>query len=237
MIRDLACWNQMNQPECSDARRTLMTLTQEISNVLVHMQGNVPPATLATIGQATETLSRSGIAERALKVGDTVPNFTLPNASGQPIQIQTLLDRGPVVISFYRGQWCPFCSLELAALQRSLPEIKALNASLVAISPQTPDNSLSTVEKNNLKFEVLSDTGNQVAKQFGIVYQLSEEMREVQKGFGVNLAESNGDASYELPISATYVVGTDGRIVFAFTDPDFTKRLEPSEILTVLKQL
>ncbi len=213
-----------------------MTLAQEINDILTYMQGNVPPGTLATIGQATETLNRSGITERSLKVGDTVPNFTLPNASGQPIQIQTLLAQGPVVISFYRGQWCPFCSLELAALQKALPEIKALNASLVAISPQTPDNTLSTVEKNNLEFEVLSDAGNQVAKQFGIVYQLSEEMREVQKGFGVNLSESNGDASYGLPISATYVVG-NGQIVYAFTDPDFTKRLEPSEILAALKQL
>lgn len=213
-----------------------MTLAQEINNVLTYMQGNVPPETLAKIGQATETLSRSGITERALKVGDTVPNFTLPNASGQLISSQTLLAQGPVVISFYRGQWCPFCSLELAALQKALPEIKALNASLVAISPQTPDSTLSTVEKNNLEFEVLSDAGNQVAKQFGIVYQLSAEMREVQKGFGVNLSESNGDASYELPISATYVVG-NGRIVYAFTDPDFTKRLEPSEILAALKQL
>ncbi len=214
-----------------------MTLAQEINDVLTYMQGNVPPETLATIGQSTETLGRSGITERSLKVGEPVPNFTLPNASGQPIQIQTLLAQGPVVISFYRGQWCPFCSLELAALQKALPEIKALNASLVAISPQTPDNTLSTVEKNNLEFEVLSDTGNQVAKQFGIVYQLSEEMREVQKGFGVHLSESNGDASYELPISATYVLRTDGRIVYAFTDPDFTKRLEPSEILAALKQL
>lgn len=214
-----------------------MTLAQEINGVLTYMQGNVPSETLATIGQATETLSRSGITERSLKVGDAVPNFTLPNASGHPIQIHTLLAQGAVVISFYRGQWCPFCSLELAALQKVLPEIRALNASLVAISPQTPDNTLSTVEKNNLEFEVLSDAGNQVAKQFGIVYQLSEDMRQVQEGFGVNLPESNGDASYELPISATYVVGTDGRIVYAFTDPDFTRRLEPSEILAALKHL
>ncbi|MBW4558945.1 MAG: AhpC/TSA family protein [Trichormus sp. ATA11-4-KO1] len=214
-----------------------MTLAQEIDKVLSYMQSNVPVETLTTISQSTENLARAGIVEKSLQVGDTVPNFTLPNAKEQAVQIQTLLAHGPVVISFYRGQWCPFCSLELTELQKVLPEIKSLGASLVAISPQTPDHTLSTVEKNNLEFEVLSDVGNKVAKQFGLVYQLSEQVRQVHKGFGIDVSEYNGDTSYELPISATYVVAKNSQIVYAFIDPDYTKRLEPTDILTILKQL
>ncbi len=187
--------------------------------------------------KATEDLVKSGIADRSLKVGDRVSEFTLTNAVGKEITLRSLLAEGPVVISFYRGQWCPYCNLELRALQKALPEIIANGASLVAISPQTPDNSLSTAEKNELTFEVLSDVGNKVAREFGLVFTLPEELRPIYEGFGVDLLAHNGDKTFELPLPATYVVAADGKVISAFVDPDYTKRLEPEEIVAALGEI
>ncbi len=147
-----------------------MSLMTELQNLLNQVASQVPAETLSTIGQSTQQVADLKLDEKALKVGDRIPNFTLPSATERSVELQQLLARGPVVISFYRGLWCPFCNLELRALQNALPEINAFDASLVAISPQTPNNSLSTAEKHNLTFEVLSDVGNKVAKQFGLVY-------------------------------------------------------------------
>ncbi|MDJ0714305.1 MAG: peroxiredoxin-like family protein [Prochloraceae cyanobacterium] len=187
--------------------------------------------------KATEDLVKSGIADRSLKVGDRVSEFTLTNAIGKEITLRSLLAEGPVVISFYRGQWCPYCNLELRALQKALPEIIANGASLVAISPQTPDNSLSTAEKNELTFEVLRDVGNKVAREFGLVFTLPEELRPIYEGFGVDLLAHNGDKTFELPLPATYVVAADGKVISAFVDPDYTKRLEPEEIVAALGEI
>ncbi|WP_218079539.1 peroxiredoxin-like family protein [Anthocerotibacter panamensis] len=214
-----------------------MSLTQELNNVATHIKSQIPAEALSTMGQAMAELIQSGIVDRSLKVGATVPDFTLPNAAGTPVQLSTLLAQGPVVISFYRGAWCPFCNLELHALQQALPEIQALGANLVAISPQTPDNSLTTIEKNSLTFEVLSDSGNTVARQFGIVFQLAESLRPIYANFGIDLPVFNGDTSFELPMPATYVIAPDGRVAYTFVDPDYTKRLEPAQVLEALRSL
>ncbi|BAZ11624.1 redoxin domain-containing protein [Calothrix sp. NIES-4071] len=214
-----------------------MNLTQELQNLLNHVASQVPAETLSTIGQSTQQVADLKIDQKALKVGERVSNFSLPGATGQLVELQQLLAKGPVVIAFYRGEWCPFCNLELRALQNASPEIKALGASLVAISPQTPDNSLSTSEKHSLTFEVLSDVGNKVAKQFGLVYTVGEVMRAVMASFGTDLSASNGDDSFELPLPATYVIDTDGAVTFRFIDADFTKRLDPAEIITALSNL
>jgi peroxiredoxin len=118
-----------------------------------------------------------------------------------------------------------------------LPEIKSLGADLVAISPQLPDGSLSTVERHALEFEVLSDVGNRVARDFGIVFEVGEPLRETYRGFGLDLRAMNGDDNFELPLTATYVIDTDGTIVHAFVDPDYCKRLEPAEIIQVLETM
>ena len=214
-----------------------MSLTQELANYLAQSQANRPPEVKEVMGKATEDLVRSGIADQSLNTGDTAPNFSLPNATGQTVTLGNLLSSGPVVISFYRGQWCPYCNLELRALQAVLPDIQSLGAQLVAISPQTPDNSLSTTEKNELTFEVLSDVGNQVARQFGLVFSLPEELRPIYQGFGIDLPAHNGDETFELPIPATYVIKSDGAIAHAFMDPDYTKRMDPADILAALRSL
>lgn len=122
-------------------------------------------------------------------------------------------------------------------MQRSLPEIKSLGAELVAVSPQLPDNSLSTAEKLALEFEVLSDVGNKIAREFGLVFQLTEKIREIYQGFGIDLPAANGDRSFELPVPATYVVAPDGVIAYAYIDADYTKRLDPETIIAELKKL
>jgi len=214
-----------------------MTLTQEINTLRQQIQAKIPEDTKAVMDKAMEDLVNSGLADQSLKVGNKAPNFRLPNAVGKTVELQDLLSRNPVVISFYRGGWCPYCNLELRSLQQSLPEIKELGATLVAISPQTPDNSLSTVEKNDLEFEVLSDVGNQVAKEFGLVFVLPEELRPIYQDFGIDLPAHNGEDTFELPIPATYVIAQDGTIIHAFVDADYTKRLDPAEIIAALKKI
>jgi len=140
-----------------------------------------------------------------------------------------------VIINFYRGAWCPYCNLELKALQGKFDEFKSLNAQLIAISPQTPDASLSTKEKNELQFEVLSDKENKIAKEYGLVFSLAEEIRPIYLSFGIDLLSSNEDNSYELPMPATYVIDKNKKIVFAFIDEDYTKRCEPQEIIEAIK--
>ncbi|EDX77376.1 Redoxin superfamily [Coleofasciculus chthonoplastes PCC 7420] len=213
-----------------------MTLTQEINTLRQQIQAKMSEETKAVMDKAMQDLVNSGLTNQSLKVGDKAPNFALPNAVGKTVELQDLLSRNPVVISFYRGGWCPYCNLELRSLQQSLAEIKKLGATLVTISPQTPDNSLSTVEKNELEFEVLSDAGNQVAKDFGLVFVLPEELRPIYQDFGIDLPAHNGDNTFELPIPATYVIAQNGTIIHAFVDPDYTKRLDPAEIITALKQ-
>ena len=160
-----------------------------------------------------------------------------PTPAAAAYVLKDLLAAGPVVLSFYRGGWRPYCNLELRALQPALPEITRLGATLVAVSPQTPDESLSTAEKNALAFPVLSDAGSATAKSFGIAYDLAEELRPIYARFGHALPDKNGDESWVLPIPATYVIDTDGTIALAFVDVDYRNRLEPAEILTALQSL
>ena len=214
-----------------------MSLTHELDDLRTRMRDETPPEALRTIGRATEDLSRSGILGRSLRVGDIAPDFALPNANGRTIRLGDLLARGSVVVSFYRGTWCPFCNLEMQALQRTLPAIASLGATLAAISPQTPDNSMSAAEKNCLTYEVLSDLGNTVARNFGIVFHLQDELRAIYDEFGLDLSEYNGDETFDLPVPATYVIDPTGAIRLAFVDPDYTRRLDPTEILATLRAL
>ncbi len=214
-----------------------MSLTDELQAIRDGAKDRFPGETLATMEKAIEDLSRSGILDRSLRVGDEAPDFALPNANGQTVRFSDLLGKGPVVISFYRGSWCTFCAAELDSLQASLPAINSLGASLIAVSPQTPENCECTAEDNDLTYELLSDRGNKVASAFGIVYRLQDEIQAVYKEMGLELPEYNGDDSFELPVPATYVVDKTGTIRVAFVDPDYTKRMDPTEILAALRKL
>ncbi len=214
-----------------------MSLKEELDAFRSEFMAKVSPEIREAMAQADMELAASGIARNALKAGDRAPDFRLPDARGGYVRFKDLLAKGPVVVSFYRGGWCPYCNLELRSLQNALPEINRLGAELVAISPQTPDESLSTAEKNELAFAVLSDIGSTTAKAFGIAFDLSEKLRPIYARFGHALPDKNGDDSWVLPIPATYVVDRDGAVALAFVDTDYRNRLEPSEILAVLQAL
>jgi peroxiredoxin len=211
-----------------------MSLHAELDAFKTEFLAKVPAEIRDAMARADLALACSGIAARALQAGDFAPDFTLPDARGGVITLSRLLARGPVVLSFYRGGWCPYCNLELRALQRALPDIKRLGAELVAISPQTPDESLSTAEKNALSFAVLSDEGSRVAQSFGVAFELAAFLRPIYTRLGHGLPERNGDASWRLPIPATYVIGADRRIALGFVDTDYRNRLEPADVLAAL---
>jgi peroxiredoxin len=186
-----------------------------------------------------ERVRADGTIEGALKIGHTVSDFTLPDAFGNQVSLETLLAKGPVVVSFYRGEWCPFCNLELRALQAVLPEMEKLGATLIAISPEKPDQGVIATDKNKLTFPVLSDFGNKVAQQFGIVFLMGRDVQELAKSFFNNdIAIRNADGSYELPVPATYVIDQAGVIRFAHIEADFmTGRAEPEAVLAALRAL
>jgi peroxiredoxin len=211
-----------------------MTLQANLKAITEGVRQQAPAEVFAAIEAANAKLEISGIAGRALKAGDRIPDFDLPDATGKVVRSGELLAAGPLVISFYRGSWCPYCSLELKTLQQNLSEFRARGATLVAISPQTPDESLTTKEKNELAFPVLSDAGSKVARKFGLVFTLDETLKPIFKAFGIDLLAHNGVDTWELPIPATYVVAKSGKIVSACVDVDYRNRAEPAEILKSL---
>ncbi|MDJ0797941.1 MAG: peroxiredoxin-like family protein [Calothrix sp. MO_167.B12] len=213
------------------------SLTEQLAEQKAKVVQNLPAEIVDVMLQKTGELENSGITANSLGVGDSAPDFQLPDAVGNIVQLQELLAKGPVVLTFYRGGWCPYCNLELRALQRSLPELEQYNASLVAVSPETPDNSLTTAEKNQLEFAVLSDRGLNVARQYGLVFTLDSELRPIYEQLGIDLPKHNGDESYELPIPATYVIDKEGVIRYAYVNTDYTQRAEPKEIIATVAQL
>jgi peroxiredoxin len=214
-----------------------MSLAFQLQGVTAHVKSQAPAEVVATMEAATALLAASGQLNKALKAGDRFPAFSLPNATGQSVSSDALLTQGHLVVSFYRGTWCPYCNLELAALQAQLPQFKAAGAQLIAVSPQTPDHSMTMAEKNALQYPVLSDAGNVLARQLGIVFTLPESLRPIYQAFGIDLQAHNGDASFELPVPATYVVGSDGVIVRAWINADYRERVEPSEVLAATQNL
>ncbi|MEH2514018.1 peroxiredoxin [Nitrobacteraceae bacterium AZCC 1564] len=198
---------------------------------------NVPPTVIETMHRATDELIASGQAERAKKAGDIAPQFTLSDPDGRPVSSAELLARGPLVVTFYRGVWCPYCNMELEAIQAALPEIQARGANVVAISPQTQPNSRKSTRQNKLTFPILSDALGQVGNAFGLRFALPDYLVELYKSLKNDLPTFNADPSWTLPIPARYVIGADGVIAYAEVNPDYTKRPDPSELLPVLDKL
>ncbi|QBD77525.1 AhpC/TSA family protein [Ktedonosporobacter rubrisoli] len=212
-------------------------LSQQLAALQSQAEVQLPGKLLQQSSRPIEQLIATGAVNKVLKEDERAPDFTLPDAFGHPVALAQLLKHGPVVIAFYLGVWCPYCNLQLHAYQQALPQLQALGASLVAISPQTPDHSLTLVEKQALTFSVLSDAGNQVARQFGLVFTLDEATRIAHKQLGTDLPEYNGDESWELPMPGTFLIDQTGVIRLAFVDPNFTRRLDPSIIIAQLNKL
>jgi peroxiredoxin len=212
-----------------------MSLKEQLAEYRASWYRRVPAERQAIMQRHIDQLRSGTIARAMLKVGDHAPPIVLENAKGVTVDVGTLLEKGPVIVTFYRGGWCPYCNLELKAYQAMLPEITAAGASLVAISPEKPDDTVSTAEKNALTFEVLSDVGQKVGRAFGLVYQFTQELKKAYHGFNLDIPARNGTpGEWALPVSATYIIDRDGSIIYAYIDVDYRDRADPRDVLEVL---
>ena len=195
----------------------------------------LPADVVKVFSRNSEQLRAGGIPAGTVKVGDTLPSFTLRNAVGEHVSLDDLVANGPAVLVFYRGGWCPYCNLALRTYQRELlPQLGASGATLAAISPQTPDQSLSTAEKAALSFEVLSDSGSRLARRIGIAFEEAEEVLGAQRRLGLDLAQVNEEGSTELPMPTVLIVDPDRIVRFVDVHPDYTNRTEVADIVAAL---
>ena len=199
--------------------------------------GSMPKGFVDALNRSLTELVQAGLDTQSIQVGEAFPEFELPDHNGNSVRSSELLKDGPLVVTFYRGGWCPYCNLALKALQSRLPEMKELGANLVAISPQLPDGSLSTAEQNKLEFSVLSDVGLDVTRQAGVIWEIPDyAMAWHQKFFGMNLEANNGSGnSDELPVPATFVIGRDGRVLWRFVEAKYWERANPDDIVNALR--
>lgn len=197
----------------------------------------IPESIRSRIKEDTSDLDASGVA-RGLAVGDAAPNFTLPDALGRPVTLSDLLEKGPVALTFYRGEWCPFCNLQLRSLQEALPLFLEHDATLVAISPQAPDHALSLTEKHGLAYAVLSDVDQSVIRAYRVQFTLSGDLEDLQvNAFQNDPGTQNADHSRSLPVPATFVIDRRGVVRAAFVSADWRYRPEPTDIIAALESL
>ena len=213
-------------------------LHSELDAFRTGWESRVGEAVAQMIAGDIEDLRATGILDRAAKAGDAFPSTAnLLDARGRPFDLNALLASQPTIVTFYRGGWCPYCNLELRAYQRRLASITAMGAALVAVSPERPDASLSTAEKNDLAFTVLSDVGGALASALGIRFTLSEAVRPYYEKAGHDLPERNGDGEWALPMPATFILDRGGRIARAFIEPDYRHRTDPDEAIAALRDV
>ena len=212
-------------------------LQDQLDALKASFEETAPRQAVAIMRRATADLVASGLADRALKAGDVAPAFALPDSAGGIVRSAGLLANGPLVIAFYRGVWCPFCNLDLQALEARTNDIRARGAAFVAVSPQTQVNSRKAQADLKLSFPLLTDQGSEIANAFGLRFRLPEDLLAVYKGLGVDLATINGEPSGALPMPARYVIGQDGLIVYGEVNPDYTRRPDPSVLLAPLERL
>ncbi len=191
----------------------------------------------AIMARATRDLTEQ-LPDPGLKVGDQAPDFTLNNALGKPVNLYAQLAQGPVILSFYRGAWCPYCNLQLHGLRASLPHFEKHQAQLIAVTPQTPDKSLEQVKKDDYPFEILSDLDSKVMKAYDLYFEVPADLNDLyQRNFGLDIAVYNGPGRYVLPVPGTFVIDRDGTVRAAFAETDYTRRMEPVDIVATLENL
>ncbi len=197
----------------------------------------VEPQDMAVMVKAAEDQARL-MPNPGLKVGEKAPDFSLKDPKGKVVKLSAMLKKGPVVLTFYRGAWCPYCNLQMHQLKESLPQFKKYGASIIAITPQTPDKSVAQFSKEGYPFEVLSDVDYSVIKSYNLYWEVPAEMDAAYKhAFGLDVASFNGKGRLGLPVPGTFVIDQTGVIRAAFADNDYKKRMEPADILAALKQL
>jgi peroxiredoxin len=213
------------------------TLADQTRAAVDAFMASLPPGQQQTVGAAFARLLESDVGAQAIRVGARAPDFSLPNAAGDAVRLRDRLAEGPVVLNFYRGGWCPFCNLEFKALHDILPEIRQAGAALIGVSPELPDVSRQTIQQHGLQFEVLSDVGNQIARDYGLLMVVDEAVRPLYQQWGIDIPAANGDDSFELPLPATCVIDATGTVRAAHVNRDYTTRMEPADILAALNRL
>ena len=215
-----------------------LTIREKSEQLKAAAAERLPTDVLEVFDRSIQDLLDQGIPTESIKVGDVLEPFTLDDATGNPVSLDQLVESGPAVIVFYRGGWCPYCNLALRTYQQELlPQLGAFGARLVAISPQSPDESLSTVEKTALKFTVLSDPGARLADQIGIAFEQADNVLAAQRNLGLDLTQVNAEGAVRLPRPTVLVVDRDRIVRFVDVQPDYTSRTEVAEIIAALTNL
>jgi len=214
-----------------------MSLQTRLDTLKKEFTANVPDDLLAVMNQETEKLIASDIISKSVKVGEILPDGKLTAVNGEQVSVDQLLGGKPLVISFYRGGWCPYCVLELKALESVSSEIKELGANIIAMTPESSSHVKETKQKNGVTFEVYSDEGSHFAKELGLVFTLPKSLQEIYLTFDIDVEKHNGESKFELPIPTTLIIKPNREIVYIYADGDYTKRSEPSVLLEVLKNL
>lgn len=209
-------------------------LAKQIEQLNQELSSQLPQEIMEAFGKSIDDLKTKGIDKKSIQIGDKMPEFSLPNAVGNRISSGEILRNGKIILAFYRGSWCPYCNLELRFLQENLSGIKDKNAVLIAISPQSPDHSLTMVEKNNLEFEVLTDVNNDFAKKLGIVFQLQDFVLPYYKNLGIDLLAFNKSDENTLPVPAVFVVDENNVVVYKFLDVNYMSRIDVEELIQAL---
>lgn len=210
------------------------SLANQIELLNTELLKQVPEEILINFQKSIEDLRTLNIENTSLKIGDTLPEFFLPNANNETITSKSLLKKGKMIIAFYRGSWCPYCNLELRALQENLKKIKAQGVVLAAISPQSPDHSLTLIEKHNLQFEVLTDYNNNYAKQLGITFKLQDFVLPHYQALGINLSDFNKNEENTIPVPAVFLTDENGVVIYKFLDVNYMNRIDIDDLTALL---
>lgn len=213
-----------------------MSLTKDLHEFKQGFLSKAPQEAQNEMMKAQKDLLEKKVGESAIKVGETFPKFELQNAKNETKKFDDLFgDKNFLIVSFYRGGWCPYCNIELKALQDNITNFHSAGANLIAISPESPDNSMTTKEKNEVKFEILTDKNSKLAKEINMAFELPENLKPLYDSFGIDVAKHN-DGDFNLPLPATFILNKAGEVLYRFIDLDYTVRLDPQEILDFLKK-
>jgi peroxiredoxin len=224
-------WRSLEEPAAGPDVRPLREIFAECKDLIAKY---VPAEIQAIHSRAIAELNEKHIVDNSLSVAKKAPVFELQDQNAKPVSSADLLAKGRLVICFIRGRWCPFCVGQLEAMNRILPQIEHAPASLIAISPQTVKQSFFMADQHKLRFPLLSDPGNRVARQFGLVYRVPDYQQAVYRRVFINLPFANGDERWELPVPATYILNRNGSVLFSSVNADYAERPEPAEILSQL---
>ncbi len=214
-----------------------MTLQAKLDAFKIQFEAQAPAAAIEAFHRSTRELIDNGNASRALRAGQTAPEFTLTDSDGNDVSSRALLAKGPLVVTFYRGAWCPYCNIELQALEAVADDIRARGANLVAVSMQNASSSRKSQRENNLSFPILSDQGGELSQAFGVRWNVQAYARKYFAEFGVDLPTIHGDGEWNLPMPARYVISSNGTIEYAEVNPDYTQRPETDDLFPVLDNL